>query len=751
MKLRLIYFFFFFLAFAMVLLQSRSSGVGAMLGQDRTGSPLSVGTCASCHSGGLFGTTMSIAVKDGAGTTITTYVPGNTYTVEYTVASGSGFQYGMQGVALTTTNAQAGSFGTPTSTNTQVSTVSSREYLEHSAPATGAGTYTFTAPWTAPTSGTGNVTFYGIGMTVNGNLGTSGDDPSTTTTLVLNEGSVTTSIDYGAILFCANAADPTPTITGTQGGTFSATPSGLVINATTGEIDLDASTDSVSFIVQYTYATGSVLDTIGIIAADDASFGYAANAYCKGDSDPTPTVTGLTGGTFSGSTGLVVSSSTGAVDISASTTGTHVVSYTTNGNCPNTDTDTIMINALDNASFTYGGNSFCQNGNNATPTGGLPGGTWSSTSGLAINSSTGVIDVSASAVGSYMVTYTTAGPCPNADSSTITILSADSAGISYPSFTYCANATDPIATITGTTGGAFSAPFGLSINSTTGEIDLSASGTGTYTIAYNTNGTCADTDTTSITINPADNASFTYGGNSFCQNGNDATPTGGLPGGTWSSTSGLAINSSTGVIDVSASTAGSYMVTYTTAGQCPNADSSTINILQADTSYFAYSDTTICMGSTINPLIQATGAGAGSYSSSSAGLSINSNTGEVNLSTSTVGTYTVYYTNTANCGTTDSVTVHLSICSGLAKQAITNYQLQPNPSQGICTIRNNDLGGNVNVVVYDMLGAVVYRSTAYWEAKAFYPLNLSSLSEGIYTIQIQKEGETQNLRMLIQR
>ena len=42
--------------------------------------------------------------------------------------------------------------------------------------------------------------------------------------------------------FHQGEADPTPTITGTTGGTFSATPSGLSINTSTGTIDLDNST-----------------------------------------------------------------------------------------------------------------------------------------------------------------------------------------------------------------------------------------------------------------------------------------------------------------------------------------------------------------------------------------------------------------------------------------------------------------------------------------------------------------------------
>src|ERR1700748_741869 len=56
--------------------------------------------------------------------------------------------------------------------------------------------------------------------------------------------------------------------------------------------------------------------------------------------------------------------------------------------------------------------------------------------------------------------------------------------------------------ITGTTGGTFRAPAGVSIAAGTGIINLATSTPGTYTITYSFNsGGCSNTATTSITIN----------------------------------------------------------------------------------------------------------------------------------------------------------------------------------------------------------------------------------------------------------
>ena len=61
---------------------------------------------------------------------------------------------------------------------------------------------------------------------------------------------------YSASSFEPTDADPTPTITGLTGGTFSGT-TGLVINSTTGEIDLSASTEASHTVTYNTSTSGS--------------------------------------------------------------------------------------------------------------------------------------------------------------------------------------------------------------------------------------------------------------------------------------------------------------------------------------------------------------------------------------------------------------------------------------------------------------------------------------------------------------
>ena len=75
------------------------------------------------------------------------------------------------------------------------------------------------------------------------------------------------SFSYAEASYAKDASDPTPTITGDAGGTFTATPAGLTINSSTGEVTLSTSTIN-SYTVKYTLSDGTfTTQTLGITAA----------------------------------------------------------------------------------------------------------------------------------------------------------------------------------------------------------------------------------------------------------------------------------------------------------------------------------------------------------------------------------------------------------------------------------------------------------------------------------------------------
>jgi len=97
-------------------------------------------------------------------------------------------------------------------------------------------------------------------------------------------------------------------------------------NNTNGFGKLATNNIGAGSIYDSSYAGDTAL--IGVSAA----FSYSAASFTQADSNPTPTITGTTGGTFSGTSGLVfVSTSTGEINLSASTIAAHVVTYTVDG------------------------------------------------------------------------------------------------------------------------------------------------------------------------------------------------------------------------------------------------------------------------------------------------------------------------------------------------------------------------------------------------------------------------------------
>ena len=168
------------------------------------------------------------------------------------------------------------------------------------------------------------------------------------------------------------------------------------------------------------------------------------------------------------------------------------------------------------SSFIYSSATYCQSGVNPTPTiTGLPGGTFTaSPAGLVINPSTGLIDLATSALGAYTVTY------DSASVTTITITSStNSPNFSYSGSPFCQNGSNPLPSFgSGASAGVFSAvPAGLVFaNVNTGEIDLTASMPGAYTVTNTipASGSCTAASATAVvTINPAPVAGFTYNNN----------------------------------------------------------------------------------------------------------------------------------------------------------------------------------------------------------------------------------------------
>ena len=170
---------------------------------------------------------------------------------------------------------------------------------------------------------------------------------------------------------------------------------------------------------------------------------YSSAAECEGDLTPlTPTQAEPAGGVFDVSpSGLNINTSTGVITPAGSTPNTYTITYTVSGE---SSSFTFTINPLQQSTFSYSSSSLEQYGT-ASPifaSGTTTGGTFSATSGLVINTTTGVLDLANSTIGGpYTVTYTTPGPC--ATSSTFNVsVTALSTSLVDNNFALSFNGTD---------------------------------------------------------------------------------------------------------------------------------------------------------------------------------------------------------------------------------------------------------------------------------------------------------------------
>jgi hypothetical protein len=145
-----------------------SGGAGA----GRTGAP-GESNCTACHAGtAQDGANENIlTILDGTNP-VTTYTPGQQYTVALAMTSNPA-KRGFQATALTSGNTMAGSF-TGQAGNTSINGTT-KKYANHTSTSNTSSTLSWTWNWTAPAAGSGNITFYVATNKTNNNGNDNGD------------------------------------------------------------------------------------------------------------------------------------------------------------------------------------------------------------------------------------------------------------------------------------------------------------------------------------------------------------------------------------------------------------------------------------------------------------------------------------------------------------------------------------------------------------------------------------------------
>jgi gliding motility-associated-like protein len=192
----------------------------------------------------------------------------------------------------------------------------------------------------------------------------------------INKKPTVTSISYSSPSFCTTAGLQSVSLNGSNGtiysgssssvwpfnsGVYSA-PTGLSINASTGEITPSSSTPG-TYLVTFTIAAANgctlVTSTTSVIITGlpTANLSYPLSPWCNSiTSQQLPSLNGTNGyqpGIYSSPTLSSINASTGAIIPSTNPTGPHTVTYTTLalGGCPAVSTNTtVTINPIPIAS-----------------------------------------------------------------------------------------------------------------------------------------------------------------------------------------------------------------------------------------------------------------------------------------------------------------------------------------------------------------------------------------------------------------
>ncbi len=307
---------------------------------------------------------------------------------------------------------------------------------------------------------------------------------------------------------------PPPTLTGTatlcvgETDTWSASVSGGVwtssnpavasINSSSGLITaLSAGTTTITYSTNVSGCPAIATALVTVTAELDAAMN-AAGPFCILDAPGNLSAVN-SGGTWAG-TGIT-NAVNGTFDPATAGIGSHEITYTTSGSCPDTDTMLVTVTDVLDAAINAAG-PFCVSGVSETLTAANGGGVWAGT-GItdAVN---GTFDPATAGIGTHEITYTTPGAC--ADTDTIQIVVTDQLDATITSAgPFCDN--EGVATLTAANPGGTWTGSGIT-NSTAGTFDPAMAGAGSHWVVYTISGACGDTDSASVEV--FDSPSLSY-------------------------------------------------------------------------------------------------------------------------------------------------------------------------------------------------------------------------------------------------
>jgi hypothetical protein len=469
------------------------------------------------------------------------------------------------------------------------------------------------------------------------------------------------------------------------------------------------------------------------------------------------------------------------------TSGTIRARYFSNTCNANIDASINVIRGS-SASISYAQTSYCKNITTAQSITriGAAGGVYSSSpAGLSINSSSGAISPSASASGTYTVSYTLPGSgicSPFTASTIVTINNAPFAIFQFFNPNFCKLNTGTVTPIVGEAAGiTFSAsPAGLSFNTSTGAVRPSLSTAGTYVLTMTIAGTgaCgAVSASQSITISnqlatPVAISGTTTG---FCNTSRtfSVAAVAGASSYQWTIPTGTSISgnaTSNSIVLVS----GPSFVGGTLSVRAINAIACNSNLRSVTLSASAPatpSTITKTGGSILLPngtasVPNVTGATSYTWTATGAIITGGQGTRNITYTRTSLNSFTLCVRSNNNCGSstnrcaTFAVVFAAPIAENDDKQMGQSSQqlarsvptLFPNPAVDLLNIKFEEdwMGESIQAEIVGIDGKIYKNSLMFPNTESIEKTDISELPKGIYMLRLSSTGSNSTLRFVKQ-
>jgi gliding motility-associated-like protein len=403
-----------------------------------------------------------------------------------------------------------------------------------------------------------------------------------------------------------------------------------------------------------------------------------------------------TGGSWSGNG--ITNATTGDFSPSTAGAGDHVITYTLGGSCGGMDTLLLYVINPSDAQIQSPLN-YCVSDTAVTLIAQDNGGIWSGT-GIT-DSLSGLFDPSVAGAGTFEIIYSIPGICGNSDTASLHVTSSANAAITAAG-PFCSN--DAVYTLMAAEGGGIWSGTGIS-DSVTGTFDPALAGTGTHQITYTIGGSCGDTSSTTITVNPAASAQINPAG-PYCSNHDIVSLSAVQSGGIWSG-NGIT-DANTGSFDPGLAGAGTHSIFYTISGSCGDTDTLQMLIHSAPIASITGSDES-CLGANDGNALAAASGGTEPYT-----YDWNNGLSGTQADMLAPGIYIVQVADQAGCSDTASIEIKASLseCEVYPPSIFVPNIFSPNGDQvnDVLYVRGNGIK-SFTLKIYDRWGEKVFETS----------------------------------------